>query len=854
MLVRPQRHWGLALAAIVGVSSAGCTRNTSASDSAPQQAATIWATGQRVTPAGTLVRLTGDMPLRIAPSTDGTSMLIVTGGYHDHSLEVIDPEHAVVRQHIPLGKAWAGLAVDGARGAIYVSGGGPVTDDMQKDTEVAGLAPAVRASLERPIIRLSGTGSALTVDRPLAIPNLADKDRFIAGIAADPRGHLFVINFQDNSVYKVDAATDRVLARVRLGNRPFQLALAPGDSTLAVANWGDQSVSLLSAATLKETARVPVGVHPTDLTYAADGRLFVANAESNSVSVIRAGLVVETVITSLHPNDPVGSTPNGLAVSADSRLYVANADNNDIAVIDIHEPGHSRVLGFIPTGWDPTALALTPDGGHLVVGLAKGIDSRPNWPARDQKHAWKGMSNVPFDFTGNALTGYAEVIAIPDAEQLAAFTHQVEGNLPVSDHEITATERETALAAFHDIKHVVFIIRENRTYDQVLGDDPRGDGDKELAYLGQSMTPNAHALAQQTPLLDRYFVEGVISQDGHQWANSAYSTAYNERATASWRGFPGSHDTLTSAANGNGHPEGPRGFAIAVYPNPDNEQRLVRSPAGYLWQLVGRAGLSYYNYGEFGVKVAGASPVYTDQLDIDRHTSRDWKYLFEKSDAERGAIFARDLKAAERSGQWSNFIVISMPWDHTVGLMPGLPTPEAMVADNDLGLGRIVEALSHSSFWASSAIFVTEDDAADGPDHFDAHRSVGFVISPYVKAGFVDHTPYTMTSMVRTMEVILGLPPMTQHDRDATPMYRLFQAKPMLWTYTTRPETVDLNALNPKTGPLAEASAKLDFSGVDRADPRVMNEILWAAFRPGVPMPAPVRRSFDGSEDTDIDQ
>jgi YVTN family beta-propeller protein len=818
------------LIAMTGVWGVACTPGAPPGDSTPREA-TIWATGRRVTPAGALVELAGDMPLRIAAASDGKSMLVVTGGFHDHSIDVIDPDDATLHQRILLGKAWAGLAVDGARDAIYVSGGGPITDDMRNDSEVAALDPKVRASLERPIIHLSWHPQGLTVEEPLTIPNLAEKDRFIAGLVTDAHGHLFAINFQTDSLYELDAATDRVLASTRLGYRPFQLAISPDGANLAVANWGEQSVSLVSTSTLKESARIPVGMHPTDLGFAHDGRLFVANAGSNSISVIRDGAVSETILTSLRPDDPVGSTPNGLAVNADgSRLYVANADNNDVAVVDVHEPGHSRVLGFIPTGWYPTSLALTPDGRHLVVGVAKGIDSRANWPARDPKHAITDLSNKPFDYIGRVMSGYAEIIPTPDVQQLAKYTQQVRDNLPVADHQITQAERDSALAAFKNIKHVVYIIRENRTYDQVLGDDPRGDGVKDLAFVGQALTPNVHALVQQTPLLDRYFLNGEVSEDGHYWANSAYATAYNERATGTMyagRGIPGLHDL-------------------------DADQRVIESPAGYLWEVVKRAGLTYFNYGEFGDK-AGQSPLFTNDHDIERHSSRDWGFFFGKSDVDRAAIFARDLKAAERRGQWPNFMVMSLPWDHTYGLAPGKPTPQAMMAANDLALGKMVEAVSHSSFWASTAIFVTEDDAQDGPDHVDDHRSVGLVISPYVKAGFVDHTPYTMTSMVRTIEVILHLPPMTQHDRDATPMYRLFQAKPTLWTYAAQPETVDLKGVNPASGPLADASSRLDFSAPDRADPQTLNAILWSALKPGRSMPAPVRSASAGLANPDDD-
>jgi len=574
---------------------------------------------------------------------------------------------------------------------------------------------------------------------------------------------------------------------------------------------------------LRERARIPVGIHPTDLTFGPDGRLFVANAGSNSVSVIKDDHVVETIMTSLHAGDPVGTTPNAVAVAPDgSRLYVANADNNDIAVIDIHDASRARVEGFIPTGWYPSTLALTPDGKRLVVGIAKGVGSRANSPAQLPADPYftprqRSYSNTPFDYVGNVMTGYAEIIPVPDNKALSRYTRQVAANAPVGEARIKPAEKREAEAAFKQIKHVIYVIRENRTYDQVLGDDPRGDGKPDLAFFGAGVTPNAHRLAHDTVLLDRYFVNGEVSEDGHNWANQAYATAFNERTTASSYG-------------GRGEPFG--------------DERVEYSPAGHLWDEAKRAGLSYYSYGEGADFTSSQDAPPTFSGTLKDHANAEWGDFLKMTDVDRAKIFVHDLKAHEEKNDLPAYTVVWLPWDHTLGMTPKAPTPQATVAINDMALGMLVEAVSHSKFWRSTAIFVTEDDAQAGPDHVDDHRSVALAISPFVKQGVVDHSHYTMTSIIRTMELILKLPPMTQYDRDATPMYRLFQSHPRDWTYSVQQETVDLKAVNPESGPLQKASLELDFSGVDRADPEKLNAILWAALKPGVPMPAPVRSAY----------
>ncbi len=751
---------------------------------------------------------------RVLPLPDGRRALVLTGGFHDHSLSVVDIAGGKVLQTLELGKDWAGLAADSTASTLYISGGGPVTKQFIDDLEKNSVDAVVRESFSQPILRASLRSGRLAALPSLSIPGLAENDRYIAGMAVDRDGALLVVNMETDTVYKVRVEDGSVLASVKVGFRPFGIAIASDSQTVAVSNWGDKSVSLLEPASLKERVRVQVETHPTDLAYAPDGRLFVTNAGSNSVSVLDDGKVTETVKTSLDPRDPVGSTPNALAVSPDGRfLYVANADNNDVAIIGIAQKGNSALLGFIPTGYYPSAIAVTRDGRKLLVATGKGMGSRPTVPMVGKHPTTAPDPSHPFDYVGDILSGHLEILDVPHPKQLQAYTQQVFANVPKPEQATTQEDEAQAREAFSHIKHVLYIIRENRTYDQVFGDLGRGNGDPKLVFFGKDITPNAHDLANQTVILDNLYVNGEVSANGHEWSNAAYATSWTERR---W-------------------PVGYSGRSV-----PDSDDRVSASPAGYLWDNCRKHGVTFESYGEFASFKSDKNhaPQFVGAKGLEDHYSQ--AYLKPGRDPEKIASFLDDLKQAEQTGNWWQFMVMSLGEDHTAGLAAGKYTPKASVGSNDLALGRLVEAISHSRFWGETAIFVIEDDAQNGPDHVDCRRTVGLVISPYTKKGIVDSTHYTTASMVHTMELILGLPTMSQYDRAATPMYRSFQSHANLWAFDARTPQTDLEARNPATGPGAVASAKLDFSDYDRADPDALNKILWDALRPGEPMPAPV--------------
>ncbi|MGI8960194.1 MAG: alkaline phosphatase family protein [Bryobacteraceae bacterium] len=440
----------------------------------------------------------------------------------------------------------------------------------------------------------------------------------------------------------------------------------------------------------------------------------------------------------------------------------------------------------------------------------------------------------PYDYVGDTLTGYISFINMPSTRQLNRLTKQVVHDFPAPEDRSKA-EAVTAIRAhvFPQLKHVLYIIRENRTYDQVLGDLGRGNGDPSLTLFGEAVTPNAHKLARTWAVFDNLYVNGEVSENGHQWSDAAYATDFVSKA---W----------LQSYSGRGEPKSGDGELGA-------DERLRSSPGGYLWDNCARHGISFRTYGEFAFFHSGRDqgPRFVAK-GLEGHASVDWLKLASTNwtntsqgrDPDLADVFIREMHAGEKNDDWPRFMVMSLGEDHTHALRPGDYTPSAMVASNDQALGKIIDAVSHSRFWPETIVFVIEDDAQDGPDHVDCRRTVGLAISPYIKRRIVDSTLYTTASMIHTMELIFGLPTMTQFDRGAAPMYRAFSTIPDLAAYSNALPQTDLVAKNPEKGPAAKASLQMDFSEFDRADPEEMNRILWEALKPGVPVPAPVRSAL----------
>jgi hypothetical protein len=602
---------------------------------------------------------------------------------------------------------------------------------------------------------------------------------------------------------------------------------------LYVSLWARSSVAVIDLKTKKVIALWPTQEHPNEMVLTKSGRhLFVANANRNTVTVIDTskGKTLETLYASFSPRALPGSNPDSLALSPDeTTLYVANACNNNIAVFDVSIVGKSRSLGFIPVGWYPTSVRVTPDGKHLLVANGKGLISKAN--PRGPQPGKKKSPEVQSIY--ELFPGTLSIIDLPEKKQfrrqLAAWTEDayrctpretVEQVKPTHDNPIPAK-----IGRPSPIKYVIYIIKENRTYDQVLGDMKEGNGDASLCLFGEKITPNIHKLARDYVLLDNFYVDAEVSADGHEWSMGAMATDFVEKT------WPLNYGHLKSKK----------------FPYPAEGRFPIATPAnGYIWDRARLAGVSYRSYGEFVYNGKNTnSPCFTSTAALEGHFD-PWFHAFDTSypDVKRAQRFISELKRLETEGDMPRLQIVRLPNDHTSGGVAGRPTPIAQVADNDQSLGMLVEAVSHSKFWPQTAIFVLEDDAQAGPDHIDAHRSPALVISPYTKRGAKDSTMYSTSSMLHTIELILGLQPMTQYDAEATPMFNSFQAQADLRPYELLPENVDLNQRNPELGLNARRSRHMDLSKEDAVDDALMNEVIWRSVRGDVPMPPPTHAAF----------
>jgi len=508
---------------------------------------------------------------------------------------------------------------------------------------------------------------------------------------------------------------------------------------------------------------------------------------------------------------------------------VANANINAVAVFDVKNVGKSRSLGFIPVGWYPTSVRVTPDGKHLLVANGKGITSKPN--RYGPQPGGRELPGTVREYIGSLFKGTLSIIEIPGREKfeekLKQYTAQAYAGMPKSEMQVAADNPIPVSAEQKSpIGHCIYIIKENRTYDQVLGDMAEGKGDGSLCLFPEQVTPNHHKLAREFVLLDNFYVESEVSADGHEWTMGAYATDFVEK---SWPLSYGHNKTKK-------------------YPYPSEGNFAIAFPAGgYLWDRAKEAGVSYRSYGEFVVNGKTTNDLsYTRVATLKGHFDPHFRgFDTDYPDVKRAERFIEELKGFEEKGDFPQLTVLRLPSDHTAGTTAGKITPTAHVADNDVGLGMVVEAVSHSKFWPETAIFVVEDDAQNGPDHIDAHRTIAFVISPYVKRGSVDSTMYSTSSMLRTMELILGLRPMSQFDAAATPMFNSFTGRRDTRAYKHEPARVDLNAKNTKLAWGSDLSRKMDFTKEDAADDLVLNEVIWRSIKgKDSPMPAPTRAAF----------
>lgn len=809
-----------AACALTATSAPGQEGAPKAKYAGPVEGGYLLPNGWTVTPAGKQVPL-HDLPLNIIPLADGKRALVSTNGYNEHQLSLVDLEQAKAVAQVAEKQSWFGLVHRESDGLILWPGGG--ADVLHRFALKGDAIEPGEPWLGRPAPEAGEKGGK----------------HFRGGLAISRDGKvLYSLDVDAGAISAVDLADPSKVITASIGGRPYDVAQSRNGAHLYVSDWAGGIVRVLDPGSLRTVAKIDVGEHPNQIAaHPNDDRLFVACANSNSVAVIDSirGVVTETIYTPLFPKSPEGSTPDALAVAPDGKsLFVANADNNCIAVVDIAEPGESAVKGFIPTGWYPTAVAVTPDGKSLLVGVGKGNQTRAN-PLHKEGEEPKdaGPRRRPFPYIGTTLSGALSIIPIPGEEQLEQYTNRVYKNCPYSDKLLTAapSERKTAIPNKvgdpSPIKHVIYIIKENRTYDQVFGDMKRGNGDPSLVMFGEEVTPNHHNLADEFVLLDNLYCNGQVSRDGHPWSTMAYNTDYIAR------------DWMLTYSGREGIDD-------------DDEDNLQKAPSGYLWDAAARKGLSYRNYGEYGHRVSqpdGTVSMEGRTPSLIGHICPN--YGIPKApgvrvrDTDNVDVFLEEFAEFEAKDSLPSLIVMSLGEDHTSGTRPGAYTPQACVASNDLALGRLVEAVSESKYWPETAIFVIEDDAQNGPDHVDAHRTVGLVISPYTRRGHLDSTQYTTVSMLRTMELILGLPPLSQYDAGANPMFESFTDKPDLKPYKVAPPKIDLNAVNAATAYGADRSMKMDFSEYDRINDFELNEILWRAIKGAdAPLPPAVRRAI----------
>jgi YVTN family beta-propeller protein len=774
--------------------------------------------GWSLSPAGNQVPL-GDLPLNIAVTPDMKYAAVTNNGQGKQSVQLINIRNEKLLDTYEIGKSWLGLAFSDDGRNLYASGG---NDNW--------------------IVRFAILNEKLVCTDTLKFGKPWPEKISICGIAVDEARHLiFAVTKENNSLYIADTRTKKIRKRISLGGEGYTCLLSPDKKHLYCSCWGCDKIEILNTASLEIEGTIPVGNHPNDLVIDHHGKiLFVANSNDNSVSVIDLSqrVVTETLNAALYPDAPTGSTTNSVALSEDDRtLFVANADNNCLAVFDVSDPGHSKGLGFIPTGWYPTCVRVA--GQLILVSNGKGLSSLanpkgPNPVKRTNKvHHQKGdpEKDEEVQYIGSLLKGALSLIATPGKVKLAELTREVYANTPYSKrielqaHGMTGNPVPRQAGESSPIRYVFYIIKENRTYDQVLGDMPQGNGDTSLVLFGNKYTPNQHALASEFVLMDNFYVDAEVSADGHNWSLGAYATDYLEKTWPTGYGNRG----------GTYDAEGTR--------------KIANNKNGFLWDYCKKYGVTYRTYGEFADDYKANIPVLEGHF-CRYYTSWDQKVM----DTTRFRQWKRDFDSLLAINQVPRLNTLRFINDHTEGMRAGRPTPFAAVADNDLAVGLFVETLSRSPIWKESAIFIVEDDAQNGPDHVDAHRSTAYIAGGLVKKATVDHTPYSTTSLLRTIELILGLPPMSQYDAAAEPLWRCFDASADHPAFQARPPQTDLFEKNTALNEWQRKSEEFNFGREDRVPDQELNEVIWVACRGTLkPCPPPVHAAFVRTNDTGDD-
>jgi YVTN family beta-propeller protein len=811
-------------------------------------------TRQQVTPAGTQTVFAG----RVYGVTFGKSddEIYVLSGAEGSPLYQINWKENLVERifHTAARPAIQGIAWDPAGQRVLVSVIETTTRNGKRQQEVSLMTPT--------------NGELTTITNGLGL--------FAAGgisVAEAKRRGVATLTF-NNEVAVIDLETGRLSGKVQVGIAPFSAVVDRGGNVAYVSNWGgriarpgdktaqtghedstDQvivddrgiastgTVSRVDLGALRTTDSISVGLHPTALAWdESRSRLYVANNNSDSISVIDTAknTVVQTIQIQPFQFSIHGIAPTALALdSAAKRLYVACGGINAVAVIRLDTNG---IEGLIPTGWYPDHVALSRDGKSLAIATLLGVGSGTEITQSTLKYFREGLPDLQPGAKHRYVhsnRGSIQVVSIPDIAQLASYTTAVAENNHLrlrgessSPMQAPGTKNAAALpvpARSGDpslIEHVVYIVKENRTYDQLFGNIAKGNGDSTLTMYGRDVAANHHKLAEGFVLLDNFYATGGNSGDGHQWVTQAAETAYCYWPGYQGRSYPFDGDDPIAPASG--------GFIWDAALSRKKTVEIFGEYAGTNG-LPLNARIGYLNQWKQGETFNGKFHTIAPNASVNKLLAADYpSYSGSVPDVVRARIFLNHLAAWNKSGQMPNLVIVQLPSDHTGGTSPGYSTPKAAVADNDLALGQIVEGLSHSPFWKKMAIFVVEDDAQDGVDHVDGHRTVALTISPYTRRNSVDSTFYSHPSMLKTIELMLGLPTLSLFDLIANDMRNSFQTEPDFTPYDAINPAQSLFEVNPPATALkgeqrraALDSARMNFREPDAAPTDKLNRILW---------------------------
>ncbi len=772
--------------------------------------------GWTLTPIGKSIKLQ-DLPLNLVVSPSKKYLAVTNNGQSTQSITLIDATTETILDDKVIEKSWVGLAFSPDEKHLYASAGNDNKVNIYK--------------IENNKLEKDGE---IIIDKPWPVKVSP------AGLCVTEK-HIFVVTKENNMLYQLDLTSRSILNKIPLPAEAYTCVLSPDKNQVYISIWGGAKIIIYDIITSKITDEIIVDKNPNDMVLTKDGLfLYVSHGNDNTVSVIdtKLKLRIETLSCSLYPDSPLGSTPNAVALSDDEeKLFIANADNNCLAIFEVEDKGKSRSLGFIPTGWYPTSVKTI--GNKIYVTNGKGLSTSANPdgpnPVSSKSPQYKGANPEAVrgtQYIGGLFKGTLSIIDYPDEKTLADYSKIVYENTPYTKAKEKESEGEKGnpipmkVGQTSPIKHVFYVIKENRTYDQILGDVKEGNGDPTLCLFPERTTPNQHALVKDFVLLDNFYVDAEVSADGHNWSTAAYANDYVEKTwVTSYGGRGGTYDY-----------EGSRQIAY-----PKN---------GFLWDFAHRAGVSFRSYGEF----------YEQRMKFpnlkDNCSTKFPPYNLSIKDVTRFEAWKSDFDSLLNINNVPKFSIIRLGNDHTAGARVGMPTTEAMVADNDLAVGKLVEHLSKSRIWEQSVVFILEDDAQNGSDHVDAHRSTAYIAGGYVKRGYVDHTMYSTSSMLRTMELILGLPPMSQYDAAATPMWRCFSKKPSSTPFTAIKNNIDLDERNVAINRNSIKSMEFDLSKPDLINDLEFSQIVWQTIK-GLdsPMPAPKRSAFlvikEGDEDED---